>query len=229
MTITLTYYGHATHSFDINGTQVLVDPFFTDNPVATVSADSLNPNYILITHGHGDHVGDTIAIARRTGAQIIGNFEMTNWFMAQGLDNVGQQHIGGGVHYPFGYVKLTPAWHGSVIEADGSYGGMPNGFVIEADGKRIYTAGDTGLFGDMALIGEDGLDLAILPIGDRFTMGPADALKALKLLKPKRVVPEHYNTWPPIEQDAAKWAADVAALGLGIEAVVMNPGDTLTL
>lgn len=205
MTVSVTWHGHATLSLNVNGKKVLVDPFFSGNPAARISANQVTADYILLTHGHGDHVGDALAIARRSQALIISNFEICNWFAAQGHDQVHAQHIGGGYNHPFGRVKLTIAFHGSGLP-DGSYGGMPGGFLLTVDGKNIYIAGDTALYSDMQLIGRVGLDLAIVPIGDNFTMGPDDALQAVKFLTPKVVIPYHYNTWPLISQDVNAWA-----------------------
>jgi L-ascorbate metabolism protein UlaG (beta-lactamase superfamily) len=170
-------------------------------------------------------VGDTVAIAKRTGATVISNYEIQNWMTAQGVPNVHPQHIGGGFNYPWGRVKLTLALHGSALP-DGSYGGNPCGFLLYIGGKKIYHACDTGLFGDMKLIGEEGIDLAILPIGDNFTMGPDDALRAVKLIGPKRVVPIHYNTFDVIKQDPNSWAARVEK-ETSVKVVVMKPGDTI--
>jgi len=206
-----TWYGHATHGIETDGYKLLIDPFFTDNPAASVSADAVDADFILVSHGHGDHVGDTIAIAARTGATVIANFEITTWFEAQGVKKVHPQHIGGGFNHPFGYLKLTQALHGSALP-DGSNGGSPAGFLLKTnDGKKIYMAQDTGLFSDMQLIGDEGIDLAVIPIGDNFTMGPDDALKAVKFLRPKMVIPIHYNTWGFIEQNPEVWAERVEA------------------
>ncbi|MBT3189197.1 MAG: metal-dependent hydrolase [Anaerolineae bacterium] len=201
-----TWYGHATLGLETDGHKLLIDPFFTDNPSAPVTADEMEANFILVSHGHGDHVGDTVSIAERTDALVISNFEIANWFETQGVSKVHPQHLGGGFQHPFGYLKLTLALHGSALP-DGSYGGNPAGFLLTTnDGKKIYMAQDTGLFGDMQLIGDEGIDLAVIPIGDNFTMGPDDALKAVKFLRPKVVIPIHYNTWDLIAQNPISWA-----------------------
>jgi L-ascorbate metabolism protein UlaG (beta-lactamase superfamily) len=207
---TITWHGHSTFSLKANGFDILIDPFFSGNPSAKTKAGEVAADFILLTHGHGDHVGDTLAIAKRTGAQVIGNFEVGNWIMAQGYDNVHQQHIGGGFQHPFGHLKLTIAFHGSSMP-DGSYGGMPAGLLITTEGKRIYIAGDTALYSDMALIGQGGLDLAVLPVGDNYTMGPEDSLAAVALLRPQAVLPCHYNTWPLLAVDIDDWQAKVRA------------------
>ncbi len=227
MTIKHTWFGHATQMLDVNGTKLLVDPFFSGNPAAPITADKAQADYILVSHGHGDHVGDAVPIAKRTGAQVIANFEIANWFETKGVSNVHAQHIGGGFNYPFGYLKLTQAMHGSALP-DGSYGGNPAGFLLTAEGKKIYLACDTGLFGDMKLIGEEGLDLAVLPIGDNFTMGPDDALRAVKLLQPKNVIPVHYDTWGLIAQDVNAWAKRVTT-ETSAKVIVLKPGESFTL
>jgi L-ascorbate metabolism protein UlaG (beta-lactamase superfamily) len=222
------WLGHACLFVETDGQRILIDPFLTNNPAAAIKADEVQADFILVSHGHGDHVGDTVAIAKRTGATVISNYEISGWFEKQGLKKVhGQQH-GGGFNHPFGRVKLTLAFHGSVLP-DGTYGGNPCGFLIYTkDGKKIYDAADTGLFGDMKLIGEEGLDLAILPIGDNYTMGPEDALRAVKLLEAdrrlKKVLPIHYNTWELIAQDANAWAARVRKQTFA-EPVVLKPGE----
>lgn len=208
MSINITWHGHSTYSLDVNGTQLVVDPFFDGNPAAKRKADTVAADYVLLTHGHGDHIADALPIARRTGATIISNFEIINWFGSKGYDKGHGQHIGGGFQHPFGHVKMTIAFHGSALP-DGSNGGNPGGFLLTVDGKKIYIAGDTALYSDMALVGRTGLDVAILPVGDNYTMGPDDALLALEYLKPKVVIPCHYNTWPVIAVDIEAWAQRV--------------------
>lgn len=223
----LTWFGHATLGLETGGYSLLVDPFFSGNPSSPVKAETLAADFILITHGHGDHVGDAVSIAKRTGATVVANFEICNWLEKQGVDNTHAQHLGGGYHYPFGYLKLTLALHGSALP-DGSYGGNPAGFLLTTtSGAKIYLAGDTGLFGDMKLIGEEGLEVAVLPIGDNFTMGPADALRAVKMLAPKHVIPIHYSTWGLIDQDARAWAAKVEA-ETGAKVHAIRPGESFS-
>lgn len=218
------WLGHSALYLETAGHRVLIDPFLTGNPKAAVSANDVAADFILVSHGHGDHIGDTIAIAQRTGATVICNYEISEWLGKKGLRKVhGQQH-GGGFNHPFGRVKLTLAFHGSMLP-DGSYGGNPCGFLIDLqDGKKIYAAADTGLFGDMRLIGEEGIDLALLPIGDNYTMGPDDALRAVKLIQPKQVIPIHYNTWDLIAQDAHRWAERVRQETTA-QPFVLQPGD----
>ena len=227
MSTEVTFLGHSTFQIQAGEHQILIDPFLTGNPQANVAADDMNPGFIALSHGHGDHVGDTVDIAKRTGAKVIANYEICEWLKGQGVENVHPQHIGGGFNHEFGRLKLTTALHGSMLP-DGSNGGMPAGLLFQLDGATIYHAGDTGLFSDMQLIGEAGIDLAILPIGDNFTMGPDDALRAVQFLKPKHVVPCHYNTFGWIEQDANAWAERVMA-DTSAKATVMASGDTLSV
>jgi len=227
MTTTFTFYGHAAIGIETSGFHLVVDPFFTGNAKASISADLVPADFILVTHGHSDHLGDSIAIAKRTGAMFISNAEIANWAKRQGITSHAQ-HIGGGFHYPFGYLKLTNALHGSALP-DGSNGGNPVGFLLTTnDGQKLYLAGDTGLFGDMRLIGDEGVDLAALPIGDNYTMGPADALRAVEMIRPHIVVPIHYNTFPMLEQDAPAWAKLVEEK-TSTKVHILQPGESLTI
>ncbi|HLR46040.1 MAG TPA: metal-dependent hydrolase [Deinococcales bacterium] len=197
----VTWYGHATAGIRSGEHEFLIDPFFSGNPVAVTDPETLSPDYIIVTHGHADHVADVEDIGKRSGAQLISCPEICGWFAAKGLDNAHEMNIGGYAGFPFGRVKFTPAFHSSSLP-DGTYGGMPMGVLLELDGRNVYHAGDTALFSDMELIGAAGLELAFLPIGGNFTMGPEEALDAVRLLRPKTVVPIHYDTFPPIRQDA---------------------------
>jgi len=225
MTTSFTWYGHAAIDLAIGPYHVLVDPFFTGNPAASTTADKVPADFILVSHGHGDHLGDTVAIAKRTGATVISNAEISDWLEKHGVKSHAQ-HLGGGHTHPFGYLKLTLALHGSGLP-DGAGGGNPCGFLVTAEGKKAYLAADTGLFGDMQLIGDEGLDLAAIPIGDNYTMGPDDALRAVKLLRPRHVIPIHYNTFPLLAQDAAAWARRVEA-ETSAKAHVLKPGESFT-
>jgi L-ascorbate metabolism protein UlaG (beta-lactamase superfamily) len=227
MTTTYTWYGHAAARLETDGQKVIVDPFLNGNPAATISPEAVEADFILLSHGHGDHLGDTVAIAKRTGATVITVNEIAVWLGKQDVEAHGQ-HIGGGFNYPFGYVKLTLALHGSELP-DGSSGGNPCGFLLTTkDGKKIYLAQDTGLFGDMKLIGEEGIDLAVLPIGDNYTMGPDDALRAVKLIQPKVVIPIHYNTWELIAQEPNAWAERVRK-ETSTQVVVLKPGESYSV
>jgi L-ascorbate metabolism protein UlaG (beta-lactamase superfamily) len=227
MSIKITWYSHATLGLEVGGYNILVDPYFTGNPAATTTAQDVPADYILVTHGHFDHVGDAAAIAKRTGAMVISNFEIAEWMDKHGVQKTHGQHIGGAHAFPFGTLKLTPALHGSGLP-DGTNGGNPAGFLLTPkDGMKIYIAGDTGLFSDMKLIGQEGIDVAFVPIGDNYTMGPDDAYKAVELIMPKHVIPVHYNTWELIAQDGGKWAERVARLGVRVH--VLKPGESLSL
>jgi len=215
MAIQLVWHGHATWTIQTENHKILLDPYFTDNPSAKLAASEVEADFILVSHGHGDHVGatsdgscDLVEIAKSTGADVVAIYEIATWLGGQGIAKCHGMNIGGTLALPFGEVKMVPAIHSSSLP-DGTYAGMPAGFVVTVEGHRIYFACDTALFSDMRLIGDLRLDLAVLPIGDLFTMGVADSILATKMLQPKHVLPTHYNTWPPIAQDADDWAVKV--------------------
>lgn len=221
----LTWHGHATCSLETDdGTHLVIDPFFRENPVSDVSVDDVAADFILITHGHFDHIADAIPLAKRTGATIVATFEVASYMEEQGL-TVSPQHIGGGVHYPFGYVKLTPALHGGSVGLPGGekFTSLPAGFLVNLrSGQRFHHAGDTALIKDMELL-EGRVDVAMLPIGDRFTMGPEDAVRAVEMIRPDVVIPIHYNTWPPIAQDPRAFKE---AVGRRARVEILEPGGT---
>jgi len=229
MSFEITWLGHSCFSIRAGKYDLLIDPFLEDSPTAPVKAAEVAADFILLTHGHFDHVTDAVAIAVRTGATVVANFEIAAWLKTQGVaeEKVIAMNIGGKVELPWGQVKMTPALHSSGLP-DGTYGGLAGGFLLQLGKKRLYLAGDTALMLDMRLIGMGGLDLAVLPIGDLFTMGPDDSLEAIKLLGPARVIPCHYNTWPPIAQDAARWA-DRVRKHTAAEPVVLQPGESFSL
>lgn len=223
----ITWLGHAAFQIETPRHTILIDPFLTDNPAASTTADRLRADAIILSHGHADHVGDTVDIARRTGAVVIATYEITEWAARQGVRQTHAMNTGGAHQFDFGSVKLTPALHSSSFP-DGSYAGNPCGILLKLADGVIYDAGDTALFSDMQLIGRTGVDLAIVPIGDNYTMGPDEAIEAVKRIAPRRVVPAHYNTWPVIAQDAAAWGRRVEA-ETDAEPVILQPGGTCSL
>jgi L-ascorbate metabolism protein UlaG (beta-lactamase superfamily) len=228
----LTYIAHSAFVLeDDDGHVVAIDPFITGNPLATIPASDVKPTTILITHAHNDHVGDAMDLARKHGAGIITTVELANWLETQGLSDVTGANHGGTVAFPHGTVKFTQAWHSSSYTHDGQEvaNGIPAGIIVRFGGSTIYFAGDTALFGDMRLIGDEGLDLAVLPIGDHFTMGPADAARAVEFLRPKAVIPCHYNTFPPIKQDPETFRVSVNQSSPGTSVVILSPGESHTL
>ncbi|GAB5403424.1 MAG: metal-dependent hydrolase [Aureliella sp.] len=210
----LTWLGHASWLLETQGHLLVVDPFLSENPSATASPSDVDAGFVLLTHGHFDHVADAAAIANQNNAMLVANYEIATWFAEKhDVKNTMGMNLGGAVNLPFGRVKMTLAHHSSQLP-DGSYGGNPGGFLVEFEGKKVYFAGDTALFGDMQLIADEHPDVAVLPIGDVFTMGPDDSVKAARILGAQTVVPGHYNTWPPIEQDTQAWSDQIRAIGL---------------
>lgn len=222
----LTYLGHAAVRLRTADHEVLIDPFLSGNPNATVGREDVDPSHVILTHAHFDHLGDTVAIAGRTGATVISSPEIVGRLEGEGATGSGM-NVGGSAAFPFGRVTFTPAWHSNSFP-DGTYGGMPMGVIVEIGGVRVYHAGDTALFSDMALVGRRRIDVALLPIGDTFTMGPEDALEAVRMISPRVVVPIHYGTFPAIEQDAEAFARAVEAAG-DVACHPLRAGESLDL
>lgn len=220
----VSYHGHSIVKIKTSDKVILIDPYITGNDLTDLVVANEKPDVIFLTHGHNDHVGDTIEIAKASGALVVAPNELAVWLGWQGLETHGM-NIGGACEFDFGTVKFTKAFHSSSYTTDDQqliYMGMPAGILFMAEGKTIYHAGDTSLFGDMELIGKrHAIDIAFLPIGDNFTMGPEDAAYAVELLSPKLTVPVHYNTFPPIVQDPE----DFKKLVKDYEVLVMEAGD----
>jgi len=216
------YQGHSCFIVQGSKESVIIDPFLNGNPLAKISAKDVLVDWVLVTHGHGDHMGDAVEISKKNKAPIIGTFELVNHCSALGASGHAM-HIGGSHDFPFGKVKLTIAFHGSSSESGPM--GNPCGFLVTMDGKTVYHAGDTGLFSDMALLA--GVDCALLPIGDNFTMGIEDAVKAAVLIKPKLAVPMHYNTFDLIKQDPKDFGRGCEKAG--IKARILNPGEAMEI
>lgn len=219
--LTYTYYGHSCFLLNDGKYKVLTDPFLTENPLATAKPEDIQCDFILVSHGHFDHLGQAEVIAKRTGAQVLAIPEILGTM--DGINGHGM-NVGGTVKLPFGSVKMVPAIHSCMVA-----GGVAAGFVIEIGGQVVYFAGDTGLFSDMKLIGElCGVTIAVLPIGDNFTMGIKEAVVAAEFVGAKKVIPIHYNTWPLIAADAAEFKKQVEAKGKATVEVV-KPGESVEL
>jgi L-ascorbate metabolism protein UlaG (beta-lactamase superfamily) len=215
------FLGHACFELTDGDTRVLVDPFLTGNPKAAVEAGDVDPTHIFLTHGHADHIGDTVDIAKRTGAQVVAIVELASELSESGVENVADPNIGGTVEFEGGWVRLTPAWHTAVSPNGTAH--MPAGLVINLGGKTVYHLGDTALFSDLALPGRrDDIDVALMCIGGHYTMDRHDAVTAAELVGAKQVIPCHYDTFPPIETDAQAFKSEVGAS----EVVVLDPGGT---
>jgi L-ascorbate metabolism protein UlaG (beta-lactamase superfamily) len=225
MSLNLRWLGHGGWMVSTGKHTILIDPFLSENPKAPLACEEVPADFILVSHGHFDHIADVPAIAKRTRAQVVAVYDVVQWLAANhGVENSLGMNIGGSARLPFGQVKLTPAWHSSQLP-DGSYGGTPVGFLLTIEGVRSYFACDTALFSDMQLFATPPLDVAVLPIGDLFTMGPEDGVAAVRLLKPRFVVPSHYGTWPPIEQDASAWAEQVRRTTASTP-IILQPGES---
>jgi len=228
--VKITFIGHSAFILEDGDHQVLIDPFITGNPVAGISPDDLAPQTIILTHAHNDHVGDTVEIAKRTGAKVIATAELAGYLGSQGVEDAHGANHGGTVAFSGGTTKFTPAWHtSSYSTSEGTVApGVPAGHVLRFGGKTVYFAGDTCLFGDMTLIGEEGLDVAVIPIGDNYTMGPKDAVRAVRFLNPLTVIPCHYNTFPGIAQDGAAFKLAVETETTA-RCLLIEPGESVDL
>ena len=224
----ISYHGHSIVKIQTGNYTILIDPFISGNELTDLTVSEEKPDAILLTHAHNDHVGDTVELAKANDAQIVAPVELANYLGSLGLNTVGM-NLGGAKEFDFGTVKFTKAFHSSSYTTeDGEviYGGMPAGILFKAEGKTVYHAGDTELFGDMELIGKrNEIDVAFVPIGDYFTMGPEDAAYAVELLNPKTVVPVHYDTFPPIKQDPEEFKKLVKKA----EVKILKAGDSIDL
>jgi L-ascorbate metabolism protein UlaG (beta-lactamase superfamily) len=225
MAVDIRFLGQACFEFKAGGATVITDPFLTGNPLAAATADEVNPDVILLTHGHADHLGDTVDIAKRTGATVLAIVELAAEIGEAGVENVVDPNFGGTVQFDWGWVKMVPAWHTAVSPSGTPH--MPAGLLIHIGDRLIYHLGDTCLFSDMKLIAQRGdkVDLALVPIGGHYTMDRYDAVTAVGFIEPQQVIPCHYNTFPPIEADAEAFKQDVQNAGYA-EVVIVEPGGT---
>ena len=222
------WLGHSAFHLSGGGADVLIDPFLTGNPKAAASADDVPADVILLTHGHGDHLGDTVAIAKRTGATVVAIVELAAEIAGNGVEDVRDPNYGGTVAFDWGWVKLVPAWHTAVSPSGTAH--APAGLLVHYGGHLIYHLGDTALFSDLKLIAGRGdrVELALVPIGGHYTMDRYDAVTAVELVNPFQTIPIHYGTFPPIETDAQAFKQDVQNAGFS-EVLVLEPGDTHTI
>jgi L-ascorbate metabolism protein UlaG (beta-lactamase superfamily) len=221
----LTWHGHSCFLLETDdGTRILFDPWLDENPKADIRADAVGDlDYILVSHGHFDHFADCVKLAKRTGATVVSTFELVSFAQQQGAENGHGMNIGGGFQFPFGRVKLTPALHTGSVDGDeeGAFTTDPAGFLLNLNsGTRFYHAGDTALIMDMQLL-RGQVDIALLPIGDNYTMGPEDAVRAVEFIQPKTVIPMHYNTFELIEQDPEDFRR---AVGDRARVEILEPG-----
>jgi L-ascorbate metabolism protein UlaG (beta-lactamase superfamily) len=222
----ITFLGHSAFSIKSDGADIVIDPFLSGNPKAAVSADELNPDHILLSHGHQDHFGDIVDLAKRTSATVVAPTEIAGELQSEhGVENVFDPNLGGTVTFDWGWVKMVPAWHTSTTPSGTVC--TPMGLLIKLEEQVIYFTGDTCLFSDMQLHARrgDGVDIAILPIGGHYTMDRYDAVTAVEFINPKTVIPCHYDTFPPIETDAEAFKSDVES-STGASCVVLAPGET---
>lgn len=218
------FLGHSAWLIESDGHRILIDPFLKGNPVAVKGPDDVHPDFILLSHAHGDHLGDTVEIAKRTNAQVISTFEVANHVAEQGVEQTHGMHIGGTFHFPFGRVRITPAFHGA-----GVAGGHAAGFILRLPTGTVYHTGDTSLFSDMKLLGElEEIDLLLLPIGGNYTMDQDDAVRAAQMVGAKHVIPMHYNTFPLIEADPVRFQKEVEE-SCPSKVTILKPGETFEL